>query len=108
MANNALYVLAGYDDVTETRLAALQNKLYEQGFTGTHTKNIPQHITLGSFSTDKEDELTALLQKLSAETASFEVTLNHVGIFTWGYVLFIAPGHNAETAQAEGRIRRQL
>ena len=44
MANNALYVLAGYDDVTEARLAALQNKLYEQGFTGTHTKNIPQRL----------------------------------------------------------------
>jgi hypothetical protein len=29
MANSALYALAGYDDVTEARLAALQNKLYD-------------------------------------------------------------------------------
>ena len=84
MADKALYVLAGYDDATEMRLAALQNKLYEHGFTGTHTKNIPQHITLGSFPTEKERELTELLQKLSEEGSSFDVTFNHVGIFAGG------------------------
>ena len=94
MADKALYVLAGYDNATEMRLAALQNKLYEHGFTGTHTRNIPQHITLGSFPTEKERELTELLQKLSEEGSSFDVTFNHVGIFAGGYVLFIAPDHN--------------
>ena len=95
MADKALYILAGYDDATEMRLAALQNKLYEHGFTGTHTKNIPQHITLGSFPTEKERELTELLQKLSEEVSSFDISFNHVGIFAGGYVLFIAPDHNA-------------
>lgn len=94
MADKALYVLAGYDDATEMRLAALQNRLYEHGFTGTHTKNIPQHITLGSFPTEKERELTELLQKLSEEGSSFDISFNHVGIFARGYVLFIAPDHN--------------
>ena len=81
MSNKALYVLAGYDDKTEKYLSNIQNKLYERGFTGTHTKNIPQHITLGSFSTDKESELKNLLQKVSKQTKPFEITFNHIGIF---------------------------
>ena len=38
----SLYILAGYDDNTEKYLAGNQNKLYEEGFSGTHTKNIPK------------------------------------------------------------------
>ncbi len=92
--SKALYVLAGYDDNTEKYLSGIQNKLYEAGFTGTQTKNIPMHTTLGSFPTDKEEELIAFLKKLSAETKAFEVTFNHVGMFGGGNVLFIAPDAN--------------
>ena len=56
MSDKALYIMAGYDDKTEKYLANIQNKLYENGYIGTHTKNLPQHITLGSFPTDKEEE----------------------------------------------------
>jgi len=91
MDSKALYILAGYDDVTEMRLASIQNELYDHGFAGTHTKSIPQHITLGSFPTEKEAELIELLNRLSKEVPSFDVTFNHVGIFSGGRVLFIAP-----------------
>ncbi len=94
MAEKALYILAGYDDVTEKRLSEIQNLLYTEGFTGTHTKNIPQHITLGSFPTEKEQELVSDLKLLSKTASSFEVTFNHVGIFGGSRVLFIAPDSN--------------
>ena len=94
MSEKALYVLAGYDDKTEAYLSSIQNKLYERGFTGTHTKNIPQHITLGSFPIDMEDELVSLIQCESTQLTSFEVTFNHIGIFGGGKVLFIAPDCN--------------
>lgn len=90
----ALYVLAGYDDNTEMYLSGIQNKLYVAGFTGTQTKNIPMHTTLGSFPCEKEEELIAFLKKLSADTKAFEVTFNHVGMFGGGNVLFIAPDAN--------------
>lgn len=96
MADKALYILAGYDDETEKRLSGIQNKLYEQGFTGTHTKGIPQHITMGSFPTKKEEALVELLKELSKEVSSFEVTFNHIGIFSGGRVLFIAPDTSAQ------------
>lgn len=96
MADKALYILAGYDEQTECYLAGIQNKLYEQGFVGTHTKNIPQHITLGSYPTDKEQELIDLLQRLAETNNSFGVTFNHVGIFGGSKVLFVAPDTNKE------------
>lgn len=94
MADKALYILAGYDDTTEKRLSDIQNKLYEAGFTGRHTKNIPQHITLASFPTDKEARVISKLQSVSETAASFEVTFNHVGIFGGARVMFIAPDSN--------------
>lgn len=94
MSDKALYIMAGYDDKTEKYLANIQNKLYECGFLGTHTKNIPQHITLDSFSTDKELELKNLLQELSKKIKPFEITFNHIGIFGGSGVLFVAPDTN--------------
>lgn len=91
MADKALYVLAGYDDKTEAYLSGIQNKLYSLGFSGFHTKNIPMHITLGSFPCDKEGELKALVQKTAEEVSAFDVTVNHVGIFGGAQVLFAAP-----------------
>ena len=94
MEGKALYVLAGFDGKTEKKLSNIQNKLYEHGFSGTQTKNIPLHITLGSFSTDKEKELIDFLQKLSKQVDSFEVNLSHVGIFCGSRVIFVAPDCN--------------
>ena len=94
MENKALYILAGYDDPTERRLAGIQDNLYSHGFTGTHTKNIPQHITLGSFPLDQETRLVDLVRKIAKTTAPFTVAFNHIGIFAGGKVLFIAPDIN--------------
>lgn len=91
MADKALYILAGYDEKTETHLSGIQSRLYAHGFTGTHTKGIPQHITLGAYPVDKEAQLIDLLHQLSKSTGSFEITFNHVGVFGGSRVLFIAP-----------------
>ena len=95
MENKALYILAGYDDATEARLAGIQSGLYERGFTGVHTKHLPQHITMHSFPTDQEEALIEKLKKIASETKAFEVVFSHIGIFTGGEVLFIAPDKNA-------------
>ncbi|MDO4739345.1 MAG: 2'-5' RNA ligase family protein [Eubacteriales bacterium] len=94
MAEKLLYVLAGYDAPTEQKLQAWQNRLYAEGFVGTHTKNIPQHITLGSFPTQAEERLCALLQETAAQIKAFPVTFNHIGVFGGGKVLFVAPDVN--------------
>ena len=94
--NKKLYVLAGYDEKTEAYLSGIQNKLYEQGFVGTHTKNLPAHITLDSFPTEQEEELKALLHTVAEQTDAFEISFSHVGIFSGGYVLFLGADTNRE------------
>ena len=94
MENKFLCIMAGYDDNTERQLSEIQNKLYEKGFCGNHTKDLPQHITLGTFPVDKERELVNLLKKVAKETRRFDITFNHIGIFGGSQVLFIAPDTN--------------
>ncbi|MBR3142963.1 MAG: 2'-5' RNA ligase family protein [Clostridiales bacterium] len=93
MENKSLYVLAGYDDLTEKRLSEMQNRLYDLKFEGVQTKNIPMHFTLGSYDTDREEELIARLNRLSGNFEAFDVAFNHIGLFRLpeNDVLFIAP-----------------
>ena len=93
MADKALYLLAGYDEITDAHLAAIQQKLYDAGFSGTQTRIFP-HITLGSWPTEMEQEVIEKIEAVSGSTDSFEVTFNHAGIFGGARVLFIAPDVN--------------
>jgi 2'-5' RNA ligase len=86
--------MAGYDDTTDSYLASIQHKLYNAGFTGNHTKNLPQHITLGVFSARQENECIELVKKTSARFSQFEVAFNHIGIFGGSKVLFVSPDTN--------------
>ena len=94
MGNRFLCVLAGYDDLTEAYLAGLQSDLYAQGFSGTQTRDLPQHITLGSFPTDRESALIGQVCAAARETRPFSLTFNHLGLFSGGRVLFVAPDTN--------------
>lgn len=96
--------MAGYDDHTEHYLAGIQKKLYAVGLTGQHTKDIPQHITLQTYPTEQEGEVVQRLQKIAAETECFDVCFSHIGIFTGGKVLFIAPDKDADLIALKERF----
>ena len=98
MADKALYVLAGYDDHTEEVLSGMQNSLYELGFSGVQTKNIPMHFTMGSYDTEQEEELKTRIRKLAETQKAFPVSFSHVGLFRLpeNDVLFIAPDTSRE------------
>ena len=106
MPDKSLYIFAGYDEMTDAHLTSIQNKLFACGFTGKQTRNIPQHITMGSLPSTAENEqkLAALLHALSENTAAFEVTFNHVGIFGGMRVLFLAPDVNADLLNLKEQI----
>jgi 2'-5' RNA ligase len=88
--------MAGYDLDTEKRLANLQHKLFENGFHGEQTKDIPLHITLGTYDITKEKEIADLVKAVAHKTKPFSITFSHVGIFGGSKVLFIAPDTNRE------------
>lgn len=94
MERKFLCVMAGYDNNTERYLAALQGELYENGFIGSHTKDLPQHITLGTYAVGEEAEVIDLVTRVSQENKAFDITFNHIGIFSGSKVLFVAPDPN--------------
>ena len=96
MADKALYILAGYDEETDKRLTDMQNKLFEQGFSGVQTTGIPQHITLGSYPIEQEAYMKQLLEDMAKGTKPVEVSFNHVGLFVGARVLFAAPDISRE------------
>lgn len=106
MEDKSLYVLAGYDDQTEKRLAGMQNKLYEQGFGGVQTKNIPMHFTLGSYDTEREAELKERLKEIGKNLPAFEVSFNHIGLFKSPEteVLFVAPDVSKKMLELKDRF----
>lgn len=96
MQDKFLCVLAGYDDGTEASLSALQNGLYEAGFSGTQTRNIPMHVTVGTFPVEEEEKAADMVRRIAADTQPFELSLSHIGIFAGSKVLFVAPDGKRE------------
>lgn len=84
-----LCVLGIYDEDTQKILAEYQNSILRRGFTGRQTMGIPFHVTLGTFGTDRRDELGEKLRGL--EMGPVEVYFNHIGMFEGQQVLFLAP-----------------
>ena len=107
MANKALYILAGYDDRTEKNLSGIQKKLYDQGFSGLQTRDIPMHFTLGSYPVEQEDELKARLARIAETHKAFDTSFNHVGLFRLpqNNVLFIAPEISREMLALKDEFR---
>ena len=88
-----LCILAGYDIGTDYELQGIQDSLYDMGFEGVQTKDIPMHFTLGTYDPEQEEELKERLVKISESTEEFDVEFNHVGLFRLpsNDVLFLAP-----------------
>ncbi len=91
MSSKALYILAGLDDFGQNTMTEYQNNLIRAGLIGTQTKNIPYHITIGSFDTTMEADLINQITEYANNNHSFSLMYNHLGIFSGGKVLFACP-----------------
>lgn len=89
-----LCVLGIFDGETQRTLGEYQRAVLAAGFTGRQTMGIPFHVTLGTYSPDRQEELEEKLRGL--EMGSIEVFFNHVGLFEGQEVLFLAPDANRE------------
>ena len=95
MAEQFLTLMADLDDDSQAIMSGWYNTLKEAGFTGTQTPGLPYHISLATFSLEKEQVAVALMQKVAGEFAPISVHISHVGIFPGGKVLFGAPERNS-------------
>lgn len=95
MEGKMLCILALFDEKTAETLNIIYETLYQQGFIGTQTKNIPYHFTLGTYDLKQEERLTDLLHKVGNETKCIDFRFDHIGLFGLK-VLFIEPNMNYE------------
>lgn len=94
MEERFLTLMAIPDGETQRKLAEWYNRLKDAGFSGTQPAGVPYHITLASFSPEKEAEVKAEMERLSGMFAAIPVHISHIGIFEDGKVLFGAPDMN--------------
>ncbi|KUO76395.1 MAG: hypothetical protein APF77_06770 [Clostridia bacterium BRH_c25] len=95
MQEKFLYLMATFDKETSKRMKEIERTINKEDIVGYQTPNIPHHITLASFDIDHEDEIKQMLQDVSANTKSFNLDFNHIGLFGLK-VLFLAPDVNYE------------
>lgn len=90
MEEKHIYAIAQFDAETQRRLSALYLKLVNAGFTGTQTKGIPYHITLGTFDVADEARVAVRARAAADATPAFSLRLAYLGLFGL-QVLFVAP-----------------
>lgn len=95
MEGKRIYLLAQFDKDTNNKLSEIYGQLVQAGLTGTQTKGIPYHFTLGSFDLECGPQVMERAQTVSLKTKAFDISLSYIGLFSLS-VLFIAPSVNAE------------
>ncbi len=95
MEDKMIYLLARLDNSANKKLAQIYDALADMGFTGRQTRDIPYHITLGSFCITRESEAIERARSACSERTAFGICLSNIGLFGLN-VLFIAPAASAE------------
>ena len=107
MAEQFLTLMADLDEQSQKIMSDWYSELCKAGFTGTQTPDLPFHISLASFSLDKETEVVEEMQRLANEHAAIPVHISHIGIFAGGKVLFGAPDINPELVSLHDAIHTE-
>ena len=88
MAEQFLTVMADLDDDSQAIMSTWYNSLNHSGFKGTQTPNLPFHISMASFPSEKEQYAVELTKKAAGDFSPIPVHISHIGIFAPGKVLF--------------------
>lgn len=99
--NKFITVMARLDDESQQILADMQAKLTSGGLVGTHTTDVPFHVSLGSFPTRDAESLLALSERLSADFKRFSFELVCFSDFG-NRVLFLQPSDCPEIKTLHG------
>ena len=101
--DKALYILTELDVKTQHILSGYYESLVSQGLTGTQTKNIPYHISLGRYPCEMESQLVRHLGEVTANQREIPVRFDHIGLFGLN-VLFFAPNVTHELLSIHDRL----
>ncbi len=94
MAEEILVLMADFDDKSQSIMSGWYEKLQAEGFIGEQTSGIPYHISLATFSLDKEQEVVKEMKGLAERFSEIPIHISHIGLFAGGRILFAAPDMN--------------
>lgn len=94
MAEEILVLMADLDEDSQILMGGWYEKLQAEGFNGVQTPGLPFHISLATFSLEREAEVVDEMKRLSKQFSSIPVHFSHIGLFAGGKVLFAAPDMN--------------
>ena len=101
--DKSLYILAQFDNETQKALHGYYETLVSSGITGTQTKDIPYHFTLGCYPCDMEPRLLEHINAATADLSGVTVRFDHIGLFGLN-VLFFAPNVTRELLELRERF----
>ena len=104
MDEKFLALIATFDDETSQEMKEIERILHEAGLVGTQTPGIPHHITLTYYDHERVDEVKELAESVSSSTKRFDISFNHIGLFSLK-VLFLGPDVNHELLNLYERLR---
>ena len=99
-----LYILAEFDGAAQEKIRDLAKLLRENNLEGTQTKDIPYHITLGSYAANIENDLMILLDEIEKNITAFDVSFGSLGLFGLK-VLFLNPDMSLELIELYNYIK---
>lgn len=85
--------MACFDEQSQNKLHSIQDKLTDHKLVGTHTTDVPFHVSLGSFPLVEENRLKVEMKHVAKSFAQFELELSCLGDFG-NKVLFLQPAYN--------------
>jgi 2'-5' RNA ligase len=85
-----LYIIAELDDDTQKIIENYEKIIFENGFIGNQTKDIPYHITLGRYSLEYENYLKDLLDNVGKKFKEINISYSGFGLFKLD-VLYLNP-----------------
>jgi len=83
-----LYLLAELDNDTQIIMNNYYKVILEYEIIGSHTKDIPYHFTLCSYSIDNENEIIKLMDKINGKYNELNISFSGFGLFGLNVLYF--------------------
>jgi len=104
MAEEIIVLMADLDDKSQEMLNNLYDTLLERDFKGQQTKGLPYHISIATFSLDKEREVIGLTKDICNKTSSFNIDVTGIKTFPGESILYASIANSEELLELRNKI----
>jgi len=104
MSEEIIVLMADLDDKSQELLQGWYGVLLEHGFNGQQTKGLPYHISIATFSLDKERSVIELMNGICNELSSFSINVSGIKTFDNGNVLYASIDDSEELLNLRNMI----